>query len=653
MYPEGVCKDGQQEGNRNEFAATRAAGAPASGFHFVPRFARKRPIRAVLLATAVAAISYSLSHHRSSVPLQVEPAQVNAHQDEPASAAAKRPSIDASASNDDSWHPPIGMDRTHESLDRLTFDLSSPQTFEPASGFQSGPHFVQPTAGTAKKKPAGVTKPSVAQAQPPANEPAQESPANKPAPANESPAKDLVPAKPPTNVATASVAPAHETPESSPTHEPAANVPLVREAAVTPAEIPAVEPPVVFNMPHSPKGRRDEIDQYLWGVYQRSATKRDASGDFTWKDEAAAARMGLVTKQYVIGGMDPDFRELLYKIGHAMDADGVHWTILSGFRDDYRQGLAAGYKAHVGNSFHGGSRATGGYGHGCAADIEASNGEGSSNNTVWRWVDQHGEKFGIVRPMKQIDPAHIQAFGGWHDVALNLRSKDAVQTYLPASIDSIDSEKPLVTSLVETRSSVSEAQHDCVRSHGGHFRVAGLPHHSGIGPSHTHHAVFHGSRMHRFGRRRMIVVIGGMEKRADATGPTADQTETTAKAEASGKNRRDAKPQSEPHKVAADAGHQEKRPSLHKEASQGAGKAQRDAKAPDVKAQEAKAPKVQQDTKAQDGKAPQAKVQQTKAQKVAADGKHPQKHAADAKASPAKAKNHVADQQDAPSSKKL
>src|SRR5262249_57062421 len=58
----------------------------------------------------------------------------------------------------------------------------------------------------------------------------------------------------------------------------------------------------------------DKISQYLWSVYQRSATKRDSTGDFTWKDEVAAARLGLLTQEYVIGGMGPGFRGLLYNL---------------------------------------------------------------------------------------------------------------------------------------------------------------------------------------------------------------------------------------------------------------------------------------------------------------------------------------------------
>jgi hypothetical protein len=106
--------------------------------------------------------------------------------------------------------------------------------------------------------------------------------------------------------------------------------------------------------------------------------------------------MGLALQDYVIGGMDPSFREQLYNAGRAMDADGIHWSILSAFRDDYRQRLAAGFKAHVGNSLHGGSRRTGGYGHGRAVDVTAV--EGTTPEEVWKWIDAHGAKYGLARP---------------------------------------------------------------------------------------------------------------------------------------------------------------------------------------------------------------------------------------------------------------
>jgi hypothetical protein len=83
----------------------------------------------------------------------------------------------------------------------------------------------------------------------------------------------------------------------------------------------------------SPSAPVDEVKAYLWSVYQRSPTKVDGHGDFTWKDVSAAGRSGLSVKDYVIGGLDPDFRELLFAAGHAMDAAGIGWRIPCQWRD--------------------------------------------------------------------------------------------------------------------------------------------------------------------------------------------------------------------------------------------------------------------------------------------------------------------------------
>ena len=163
----------------------------------------------------------------------------------------------------------------------------------------------------------------------------------------------------------------------------------------------------------------DEVSQYLWEVYERMPTKKDGTGDFTWKDPAAAKRVSMVLPKYVIGGMDPDFREQLYHAGKAMDADGVRWSILSAFRDDYRQRIASGIKASGGNSLHGGSRRTGGYGHGQAVDMAAA--DDGEMSDVWHWIDKHGAKYGLFRPMPGYDPAHIQSRGEWRKLAASLR----------------------------------------------------------------------------------------------------------------------------------------------------------------------------------------------------------------------------------------
>jgi hypothetical protein len=183
---------------------------------------------------------------------------------------------------------------------------------------------------------------------------------------------------------------------------------------------PPRRPSSTVEAPPPPKraAAMDEVDDYLWEVYQRAPAKRDSTGDFTWKDPAAAKRFGISMPAYVISGMDPDFREQLYHAGRAMDADGIRWSILSAFRDDYRQSIASGLKAGASNSLHGGARRTGGYGHGQAVDVTSEDGNSSA---VWHWIDAHGGKFGLYRPMPGADPAHVQPKGSWHKLAVTSR----------------------------------------------------------------------------------------------------------------------------------------------------------------------------------------------------------------------------------------
>ncbi|MBO0751543.1 MAG: hypothetical protein J2P53_05505 [Bradyrhizobiaceae bacterium] len=501
--------------------------------------------------------------------------------------------IPGNSSSATTWHPPIGVDRRNEALDRLTLDFApGHQTPNPPAGFPADRQAVSPSR--------------VTPAQGPSRGPAA-GPVAAPAAGPE--------------VSDKKEAPDHKGSE----HQRASDDILSHDDAPSRTAARSL----------------DDIDQYLWHVYERSTTKRDASGDFTWKDEAAAARLGLVTKQYVIGGMDPDFRELLYNLGHALDTAGIKWTILSGFRDDYRQGLASGYKAHVGNSFHGGSRATGGYGHGCAADIEASDGDGGDNNAVWKFVDQHGEKFGIFRPMKGIDPAHVQPFGNWHDIALNLRKGTGENTFVPASIDNAEGAK--VTPLVDTRSGVSEAQFDCIRSHHHDFRMAGFSHHHGF----MHRTlVFHPGRMHRFGRRRMVV-----DRDRRASTETSRTTEKKyAKAEAVGENRRRNTQPIKEASASAERTHWEARHDAKgHDAKSSEAKGSEAKKRSEAKGPEANGSATRRDAKGPDVKAPETK-RRTVADRGHADERRGRKSAA-SEARQAKARSHVAERGDAAADK--
>jgi hypothetical protein len=185
------------------------------------------------------------------------------------------------------------------------------------------------------------------------------------------------------------------------------------------------------------------IDRYLWGLYQRTpkedtikveeqrkvAVKKKGKTvtvtrsftklvdeDFTWKDPKAAERAGMPMMDYVIGGMDRSFKLKLFHVLRAADEAGLSPGITSAFRDDYRQSLASGLKAATDRSYHGGS-SRGGYGHGLAADIVSVKGETrdqrySSSENLWKWIDAHGEEFGIGRPYLDRDPPHVAPIDG-------------------------------------------------------------------------------------------------------------------------------------------------------------------------------------------------------------------------------------------------
>jgi hypothetical protein len=185
------------------------------------------------------------------------------------------------------------------------------------------------------------------------------------------------------------------------------------------------------------------INRYLWELYQRTP-KEDAirveqqrkvsvkrkgrmvtvtksfttttDEDFSWKDPKAADKAGMPPADYVIGGIDRDFKLKLFQMLRAADKAGMSPGITSGFRDDYRQSIASGLKAANDRSYHGGSF-RGGYGHGLAADIVSVNGTTRAQRLLasdifWKWVDNHGKEFGIGRPYLDRDPPHVAPIDG-------------------------------------------------------------------------------------------------------------------------------------------------------------------------------------------------------------------------------------------------
>jgi hypothetical protein len=218
------------------------------------------------------------------------------------------------------------------------------------------------------------------------------------------------------------------------------------QLASTPTSVPVddgLKPPVQSIEPPHQCVTDICIDEYLWSLYQRTpkvdtikapeqtkvTVKKQGKtrtvtktvmtyvvSDFTWKDPAAAQRTGMSEMDYVIGGMDHGFRLKLYRALRAMDDAGLMPGITSGFRDDYRQSIAAGHKAAADSSYHGGSR-RGGYGHGLAVDLVSVRGDtrmqrSAASEELWKWIDAHGKEFGIGRPYLDRDPPHVGPIDG-------------------------------------------------------------------------------------------------------------------------------------------------------------------------------------------------------------------------------------------------
>jgi hypothetical protein len=208
--------------------------------------------------------------------------------------------------------------------------------------------------------------------------------------------------------------------------------------------------PPASNPPAAPAGGADPcaadlncMDRYLWALYERTpkldtvnvpeqtkvtvkrkgktrtvtkAVSKQVGEDFGWKDPKAAEVAGMALMDYVIGGMDAEFRATLYHALRALDDKGFKPGITCAFRDDYRQSIATGLKAQNNRSFHGGSL-RGGYGHGLAADIVSVRGNNRTEQLaataqMWEYIDAHETELGIGRPYQDRDPPHVGPLDG-------------------------------------------------------------------------------------------------------------------------------------------------------------------------------------------------------------------------------------------------
>jgi hypothetical protein len=288
-----------------------------------------------------------------------------------------------------------------------------------------------------------VTEPAIADVLTPSK------PAAEPAVADATPATQEANATPasrePEPIVTAALT---DTSETLPPETPAEPAAKTTTAALEPET--AVREPEQANRGVDSTAVLDEclvadncIDRYLWALYQRTpkedavkiseqrqvtvkrkgklvsvtrTVSRTADEDFSWKDPKAADHVGMAMADYVIGGMDRDFKLRLFHMLHVAEAAGLSPGITSAFRDNYRQSIASGLKAADDRSYHGGSL-RGGYGHGLAADIVSVNGASrtqrlAASETLWQWVDTHGKEFGIGRPYLGRDPPHVAPIDG-------------------------------------------------------------------------------------------------------------------------------------------------------------------------------------------------------------------------------------------------
>lgn len=198
------------------------------------------------------------------------------------------------------------------------------------------------------------------------------------------------------------------------------------------------------------------VDRYLWTLYQRTPKEDSAKSeerkqvtvkrkgklvtvtrtissvvaeDFAWKDPKAADKAGMSMMDYVIGGVDHDFKMRLFRMLHAAEEAGLSPGITSAFRDDYRQSIASGLKAANDRSYHGGSF-RGGYSHGLAADVVSTNGttraqRQASTENFWKWIDTHGGEYGIGRPYLDRDPPHVAPIDGQEYASHNPKARQA------------------------------------------------------------------------------------------------------------------------------------------------------------------------------------------------------------------------------------
>ncbi len=161
---------------------------------------------------------------------------------------------------------------------------------------------------------------------------------------------------------------------------------------------------------------QEEIDANFLFLRYQMTDKVDSTGDFAWKDIAAAERAKMPLQQFVVGGLNKKFTRTMANLLRGALAAGFDPGVTSCFRDNYRQALITRGTRSVSHlSFHGGS-ARGGYGHGKACDVVhiAKNAKErhALNLKLWVWIETHGHEYGVGLPYGRFDGGHVAPLNG-------------------------------------------------------------------------------------------------------------------------------------------------------------------------------------------------------------------------------------------------
>jgi TP901 family phage tail tape measure protein len=195
-------------------------------------------------------------------------------------------------------------------------------------------------------------------------------------------------------------------------------------------------------------------------------------GENQRKDELAAKRVGMDVGKYRVEGMHPEARASMAQAVRDFESQtGGKAAFTAGFRDDFRQEIATGYKARTGFSQHGGSQVlpsgglfSGGmsaFGQGKAMDVP--------RGPFREWMRQFGARYGF-RGIPHDEP-HLQFQGNAQTRALLARAQQQMDSQNATKQGNAAIAKGIASGggqKAEDRDDSSQAVDKAIMTSGGH-----------------------------------------------------------------------------------------------------------------------------------------------------------------------------------------